>query len=233
MDLHNLPQFPGEHGEGALEKKGDLPPFGETLSILFEFSIGLALANLLVAGFLVPCFGVGASVLVGEAPLLFGVFGLLIVLSKMSSLGHAAGVAYEEGRLGQTWLLARMGMLAIVMGTGLGIALGIGFALVLAQLFDYLHVLGRPIHSLLDNLIVGALIGALVGMIGAGGLILAGGTPDWKAGRFFTALGRLIPALLRSFIPKQPGEIHLRGKPWLEGIVWFAFAGGPFVWFFW
>lgn len=233
MDPHNLPQFPVQHEEVRREKNERLPRLGEALSILFDFSTGLALANLFVAGFLTPCFAVSALALVVEAPVLFGVFGLLIVISNMSDLEQAAHNAYEEGRLGATWQSGRLGTSAIIVGPGLGVALGTGFALAFVHLFGYLQVLGRPIQGLLDNLFVGALIGALVGMVGGGGLTLAGGTPDWKAGRLFTALGRTIPVLLRTFIPNRTGEIHLKGKPWLEGIVWFGFVGGPIVWFLW
>jgi hypothetical protein len=162
-----------------------------------------------------------------EAPLLFGIFGLLIVGSRLSSLEHAAERGFEEGSPNEITALAPIALAgtALVVGAGLGIALGIGLVSVLS------HWLGS-LQGRLDHVIAFGSTGALVGFVGGTGLVLTGGTPDWKVGRAFTALGKIIPSLLRkAFFPKRSGEIRIRGKPWLEGIVWSGFVGGPMV--FW
>jgi hypothetical protein len=233
-DLDKLPQFPVEHEEGRRRSEVPPPSLGEALSTLFEFSTGLALFNVLVLCLLMPYSAASAVALLrGEAPLLFGLFGLLLVVSRMAPLERAAQAAFEkgveegEGDFDNVERWAYLSGLVLALGAGVGVALGFGFAFALAQGFEHL------VQGPLDNLIAGALFGALVGMVGGGGLTLAGGSPDWKVGHFFTALGRVIPALLGRLVPRRTGDVRLSRGPWLEGALWVGFVAGPLVWFFW
>lgn len=224
MDFQNLPQFPSQHEDRLCQNDPGQPSRGENLCILFEFSTGLALANIVVLGLLLPFFSVNAhAVAVVQAPLVFGIFALLIAGSRISSFEQAATDAYEEGGV-DTVSAYGAGMLLLAAAI-VGIGLGIGLASLLSRWFGSLR-------SPFDHVIASGLTGALVGFIGGLGLILTGGTPDWTVGRAFTALGRIVPALLRKlFFPKRAGEIRISGKPWLEGVVWSCFVSGPIV--FW
>ncbi|HMF18196.1 MAG TPA: hypothetical protein VKE98_13370 [Gemmataceae bacterium] len=228
MELHRLPQFPVQHEERLPEKDAGRPSGLENLSIIFEFGTGLALANIFLIASLMPFFALSAlEMAILEAPFFFGIFGLLIVGSRLSFLEQAAESAYEEGSPKEIAALAPIILAgtALVVGAGIGIALGLGLASALS------HWLGS-LQGRLDHVIAFGLVGALVGFVGGTALVLAGGTPNWKVGRVFTALGKIIPALVRkSFFPKRRGEIRIRGKPWLEGIVWSGFVLGPMV--FW
>ncbi len=217
--MQDLPGFPDEKGEIWRKGNENHPPRGEVLCSLFEFGTGLAMANVIFLGLMMPWFVIDAKEwAIVEAALLFGFFGVLVVGHKMSELEDNARVIWPFG-------FAIGFALAGVLACGLGI----GFVL---WFFAQLESLVGPLKSPLDHLIASALFGALAGLVAAGGLALVGGTPDRVTGWVFNALGKIIPKYLRKCLfRKQRHDIQLAGKPWLEGAVWAGMVGGPIIWF--
>jgi hypothetical protein len=230
MDLQDLPRFPGQHDQRFPEKNEPTPARGEILCTLFDFGTGLALANVAFMLLLAACSDAPFWVAV-EAALVFGVFGLLVVLSRLSPVIVAAEVAYDEGHSPRGW--AGLAGVGIVLAAVVGVGLGVGAAWIVSGCFGALEAAGRPVKAPGDNLMAAALGGALVGMLGGGSLFLAGGTPE-NIGKLFCFLGRLLPWLLRKCLFRKRGtDVQIPARPQLEGVIWLGLVVGGVGWLLW
>ncbi len=223
MDLKSLPRFPDGNEELRRQGMKRARPIGDSLYTLFEFGMGFALVNVALGGLVAARFGRDADAFRfctgSEAVLVFGVFALLILASRLQEdPAWSFGPAHPLGP-------------AVFTATVGGGLVGFGFAWSLWQLLAGVGAVGRPGQGSPDYIVAGLLFGALLGCISGEALSLAGGTPDWGAGPFFTGLAKAIPSLVRKVLfRKRMHELRIPGKPWLEGVLWLGCVADPIAW---